>query len=219
MSIAKTRVQLIFMDNTLIATISAFFISLSGEQVLTTQEMDLSKRHAVPFVNEVFKDNILLTMNYLDGRVTKKEDINFDEVRKPFTYQFKLEPGQTFAFHGDVLPEYEKGLTLTTKANFNAQQGFKFSGLMYGDGVCHLASLIYKAAKQAGLDAYTPANHNFATIPQIEKEYGSAIYFMPGSKGANARQNLYVTNNKDSAVTFKFNYQDDILGVTISQEH
>lgn len=205
------------MENTLLAVLTSFIVSFSSEQVLASAEMDLSQRHPVPFVNEVFKDNILLTMNYLDGRVKSKEDVNFDEVRKPFTYQFKLEPGQTFAFHQDVLPEYEKSLTLTTKAHFNAQQGFKFSGLMYGDGVCHLASLIYKASKQAGLVALSPANHNFMPIPQIEKEYGSAIYFMPGSRLANARQNMYVTNNKDSAVTFKFDYAEDKLKLTISQ--
>ena len=134
-------------------------------------------------------------MAYLDGRVSKKEDIDWDEVRKPFTYQFRLNPGEAFA-------------------HFNAADGFQSDGYLVGDGVCHLASLIYWVAKDAGLDTQAPTNHDFAVIPDISKEYGVSIYNYPGRVEANARQNLYISNNKEKVITFKFEYDGTNLKVS-----
>ena len=113
------------------------------------------------------------------------------------------------------MPEYEGKITKTTNAHFNFQEGFKTDGYLYGDGVCHLASLIYWVAKDAGLDAYAPNNHNFAIIPEISKEYGVSIYNHPNNKAKGQRQNLYITNNKEKAVTFKFEYDGVNLKVSV----
>ncbi len=183
--------------------------------VLAQHEISLHNRYPVKSVSDIFKDNILLNIAYMDGTVKDGKDINWSEVEKPFKYEFKLEPGQTFAFQDDVLPDFKGKVVKTTNAHFNSQEGFKSDGYLVGDGVCHFASLIYWVAKDAGLDAYAPTNHDFMSIPDISKEFGVAIYANPYTKGANAQQNLYITNNKDKAVTFKFEYQNDNLKVSV----
>jgi len=185
------------------------------QKYLASEGISLEKRYENKYVNDVFKDNILLNVSYLSGKVTKKEDINWKNIDKPFSYKFTLLPGKTFAFHADVLPKYKNTLVKTTNAHFNFDDGFKSDGYLMGDGVCHLASLIYWVAKSAGLDAYAPTNHNFAQIPEISKEYGVSIYKMPGSYSANAMQNLYVTNNKENSVIFEFDYKDNELKLSI----
>lgn len=188
------------------------------QKYLATSEISLEKRYENKFVNDVFKDNILLNMSYLSGKITKKEDINWDEVAKPFSYKFTLPANKTFAFHEDVLPKYKDTLYKTTNARFNYDDGFKSDGYLMGDGVCHLASLIYWAAKNAGLDAYAPVNHDFAVIPEIDRKYGVSIYKMPGQTYANAMQNLYITNNREKDVVFEFDYKDGILKLSIFED-
>lgn len=205
------------MFNSLVATIisatllgSGLLSSFSNPKILASHQMSLEKRYY-----PVQKENILLNMAYLDGRVRQKADINWNEIQKPFEYQFNLEPGQTFAFHDDVLPEFQGKVVKTTNAHFNSQEGFKSDGYLFGDGVCHLASLIYWVAKDAGLSAVAPTNHNFMAIPEISREYGVSIYNNPSTKGSNAKQNLYITNNKDNPVTFKFEYNGDNLKASV----
>ena len=183
--------------------------------LLASKTISLEDRYDNKFVNDIFKDNILLNVAYLDGKVTKKEDINWAEVEKPVNYKFTLLPDKTFAFHGDVLAEYKDSVVKTTNANFNFDDGFKSDGYLTGDGVCHFASLIYWAAKEAGLKAVAPTNHDFHAIPGIEKKYGVAIYKMPGNTGANAMQNLYVTNNRKNPIVFEYTYKDNDLKVSI----
>src|SRR5258708_40375611 len=71
----------------------------TSDVVLARHDMSLDDRYGNSFVNDVFKDNILLTMSYLDGQVTTKNDINWDNIEKPFHYEFTLNPGEEFAFH------------------------------------------------------------------------------------------------------------------------
>lgn len=182
---------------------------------LAKESISLEQRYGNTFVNDVFKDNILLNMSYLSGKVTKRDDVNWDEVRKPFSYSFTLLPNKTFAFHEDVLEKYKDSVVKTTNAHFNFEDGFKSDGYLMGDGVCHLASLIYWVSKNAGLDPVAPTNHNFAVIPQIVREFGVSIYKMPGNVSANAMQNLYVTNNKKNPVVFEFEYKNGELGLSI----
>lgn len=196
------------------------FSLLNPDPVVTTpplaqKEMSLENRYNDPFVNEVFKDNILLNLAYLRGSVASKEDINWSEVTKPFTYEFNLDPNKTFAFHEDVLPNYQNTLIKHTNADFNATDGFKTDGYLYGDGVCHLASLIYWTAKEANLATEAPVNHDFMNIPDVPKEFGVSIYKNPGAKEANARQNLYVTNNKNKPISFKFEYDGSKVKVAV----
>jgi len=80
-----------------------------------------------------------------------------------------------------------------------------------GDGVCHLASLMSWVAKDANLEVNTPTNHDFMSIPGIDRQYGTSIYFMPGSKDANAKQNLYIKNTLTNPILFKFIVDDSKL--------
>ncbi|MCL5784359.1 MAG: VanW family protein [Patescibacteria group bacterium] len=187
----------------------------SREHLVAQKEMPLNDRYSNGFVNDVFRDNILLNLAYLSGRVTNASDIKWDEITKPFTFEFKLEPNKTFAFHSDVEDQYKASLVKTTNAHFNAQEGFKTDGYLFGDGVCHLASLINWTAKEAGLSVEAPTSHDFANIPDVPKEYGVSIYSNPGSTGSNALQNLYITNNKSKPVAFRFQYQNDKLKVSV----
>jgi len=106
-------------------------------------------------------------------------------------------------------------LAATTNAHFNHQEGFKSDGYLMGNGVCHLASLIYWAAKEAGLEAYAPTNHDFALIPEISKEYGVSIYSTPGKSLTSEKQNLYITNNYDHPVIFEFVYNGKNIRLSI----
>lgn len=187
------------------------------EQVLASHEISMENRYGAPSVNEIYKDNILLNIAYLKGVVSDPKNVNWEEVRKPFKYEFKLNPGESFAFHNDILPEYQGKVVKTTNSHFGAQEGYKFSGRYFGDGVCHLASLMYWVALDAGLDSKAPTNHNFALIPEVDKQYGVAIYSDPRSNGAHAKQNLYVTNNKANKVVFKFEYENNKLKFTASE--
>jgi hypothetical protein len=186
--------------------------------LLSAQSISLENRYDQKFVNDIFKDNILLNIAYLSGKITKKEDINWQEIEKPFEYKFTLMPDKTFAYHSDVLEQYKGTLVKTTNANFNFDDGFKSDGYLTGDGVCHLASLMYWVSRTAGLTAYAPSNHSFAVIPEIDKEFGVAIYKMPGNYSANAIQNLYITNNKKNPVVFEFTYQNSLLKLSVYEE-
>lgn len=189
------------------------------EAVLSQHAMSLQERYAVPSVNEVFKDNILLTLVYMDGK-TGQSSLNWEEIRKPASYGFTLRPGETFAFHNNVLDQFKGKVVKTTNAHFGLDQGFKSDGYLFGDGVCHLASLLYWVAKDAKLAANAPTSHDFAAIPQIPKEYGVSIYDVPGQASANASasQNLYITNTKEHDVTFTFSYsQNQELTITASE--
>lgn len=191
----------------------------SGEYLLASREMSLLNRHQDKFVNDVFKDNILLNLAYLSNRVSKASDINWDEIAKPFLYEFHLNPNQTFAYHEDVRDIYKTSLVKTTNAHFNAQDGFKTDGYLYGDGICHLASLIYWAALDADLKAEAPTNHDFANIPDVPKKYGVSIYSNPYSKGSNTQQNLYITNNKNKPVAFRFEYSNNKVKVSVVESN
>lgn len=188
-----------------------------NETVIAEKELSLDNRYPTESVNQVFKDNILLNLAYMDGKVASAKDIKWDEITHPFSFEFSLEPNRTFAFHEDVDQKYKDSLVKTTNAHFNATDGFKTDGYLFGDGVCHLASLIYWAAKEAGLSAEAPTNHDFMNIPDVPKEYGVSIYSNPYAKGSHTRQNLYITNNKGKPITFKFEYRDDKLKVSVSE--
>lgn len=192
-------------------------LPMQNNQVLSERTISLEERQGDPFINSVFKDNILLNLAYMRGEVHSKKDINWDKIREPFVYRLELKHGEVFAFHDDVIPAYQSSLKQTTNAHFNGQDGFKSDGYLMGDGVCHLASLIYWAAKDAQLESHAPTNHDFAVINEIPREYGVSIYFMPGSKATNAQQNLYVRNSFQEPVSFVFTYDDDNLTVSLSK--
>lgn len=186
-------------------------------KVLAQHEMSLANRYSVPSVNDVFRDNILLNLAYLSGTVKNPSQINWDNLHKSYTYDFVLKPGEVFAFHDDVLSEFAGKKIITTNAHFDGSEGFRSDGYLYGDGVCHFASLINWVATDAGLKVIAPVRHDFAVIPGISREYGTAIYYSPGSTSANQQQNLYVENTFNTPVRFVFTYANDMLKVSVEK--
>lgn len=184
---------------------------------LSYHEFSLDNRYSNSFVNGVFKDNILLTIDYTAGVKIDPANIDWEKIEKPFKYSITLKPGETFAFHDDVIPKYLGKATKTTNAHFNSTEGFKSDGYLVGDGVCHLASLLYWVAKDARLDTLAPTRHDFAPVPDVPSEFGTAIYDYPGQSSSNEEQNLYITNNKDKDVTFVFAYNGQKLGITAQE--
>lgn len=192
----------------ILALILWFYSAVSRPQVLASHNFSLEDRYDNTSVNQVFKDNILLTLAYLDGRIGSREEIDWETIERPFHAEFTLKPGESFAFHDKVLKDYSGRIVKTTNAHFIAGEGFKSDGYLVGDGVCHLASLIYWVAKDAGLTTYRPSNHDFAKINEVPKEYGVGI-LSPNPLG-----NLYVVNNLSEAVTFSFDFDGQNLSVT-----
>lgn len=203
--------ELILLVNLILTQPKIPQIMGASSVVLASRSFPLTDRYNNTFVNDVFKDNILLALNYMDGAVNSKSDVNWAKVESPFHYEFTLNPGQEFAFHDGTLPYYSKNVVKTMNTHFMWNEGYKSDGFLVGDGVCHLASLIYWAAKDAGLSTYAPSNHNFAKINDVPKEYGVAI-MSPSPMG-----NLYITNNKDVPVTFVFDYDGTNLDVSVTE--
>lgn len=208
---------LVKISTAAIVTLGSLTQALPTDRVVSSHEISLNNRYPVESISDVFKDNILLNLAYMDGKVKSKQDINWDEIKRPSYFEFILEPGQVFAYHDDILDEYKGKVVRSTNAHFNAEEGFKTDGYLFGDGVCHLASLIYWVAKDAGLEALAPVNHDFMEIPEIGREYGVSIYSNPYSTGSHARQNLYVTNNKNKPINFLFDYANDKLKVSVAE--
>ncbi len=190
---------------------------LGAQSVRAERTFSLQNRYPVQSVSDIFRDNILLTLSYMDGDVSNKDQINWSNVTEKQTYSFTLKPGEVFAFHDSVLPEYEGKVVKTMNAHFNYSDGFKTDGLLYGDGVCHLASFLYWVALDAGLTTKAPTNHDFMAIPEVPKEYGVSIYFSPDSAGRSEPQNLYIENTLDKEITFTFTYDGTNLTVTASE--
>lgn len=185
------------------------------KNVLTKRSISLENRQINKPLNDIYKDNILLNMAYMRGLVSTKAQINWDEIRKPFVYDVNLKPGEVFAYHDSVLQEYDGKVVKNTNSHFSAAEGYISDGNLFGMGVCHSASLINWAAKDAGLNSVAPSNHDFAVIREVDKKYGVAIYSSPESHTSSARQNLYITNNFEQEVTLKFEYDGVSLGVSI----
>jgi hypothetical protein len=189
---------------------------LGASAVRAERSFSLANRYPVQSVSDVFRDNILLTLSYMEGQVPDARNIDWSAIDKAQSYSFTLNPGEVFAFHEDVLPQFEGKVKKTMRAHFNWDDGFKSDGWLTGDGVCHLASLLYWAAKDAGLATLAPTNHDFANIPEVPREYGVSIYFNPAAPGSSALQNLYITNTFDKPVHFGFTYDGTNLTVKVT---
>lgn len=183
----------------------------ASSMVLASRNISLENRwDDSQFVNDVFKDNILLALYYLDNRVEDKTQIKWEQIsNQPFKTGFTLNPGEGFAFHEHTLKKYSDNLVKTTNANFIGEEGFRNSGNLIGDGVCHLASLMYWVAEEAGLETYNPSDHNFAPINEVPKEYGSGI-LSPNPLG-----NLYITNSLEKPILFSFNFDGENLSASV----
>ncbi len=182
--------------------------------ILASHEFSLENRYPIASVNQVFKDNILLAIAYATNVKINPQNVKWTKLEQPAKYSLSLLPGQTFAFHSDVLPQYTGKVNKTTNSDFSISEGYKSDGYLPGDGVCHLASLMYWVASDARLKTLAPTRHNFAPIPQVPQQYGTAIYDT-GLKGnyTSEVQNLYITNNKNKTVTFDFIYNGNDLTI------
>jgi hypothetical protein len=185
--------------------------------ILAQQEYSLQDRYKVPSVNTVFADNILLTLSYMDGQTKAGQSVDWEKVRQPDQYTFVLQPNQTFAFHDKVEEQYKNSVVQTTNAHFSSDEKFKSDGWLVGDGVCHLASFINVVSSRAGLAVNAPTNHNFAAIPDVDKKFGTAIYYDPNSSSASSKENLYVTNNSGKPIAFVFQHTQDSLNIAIEE--
>lgn len=187
-------------------------------KVLAVEEYSLNDRYHNKFVNDVFADNILLTLSYMSGQIKDGQKVDWNTVRQPSEFEFKLQPGKVFAFHDQVMSQYKDSVTQTTNSHFDSTQGFESDHYLVGDGVCHFASFIHVVASQAGLLVNAPTRHDFAAIPDVDRKFGTAIYYVPGDIGSSSRQNLYVTNNSTKPVVFVFNHTtSNSLRITIEQ--
>ncbi len=198
-------------------TASAQLISETNyaQTELSSRTMSLDNRFGYNLPENAYKDNILLNLAYIHGSVKSKSDINWDKLKQPKTIEITLEPNQLFAYHDLIDPIYNGENIKTVHTNFGAGDGYKYSDGLYGMGVCHLASLIHWAALDAGLESVAPTNHDFFPIPEVPKEYGVAIYSSPESVTASQKQNLYIKNNFNTKVTFKFDFDGNNLKVSV----
>ncbi len=186
-----------------------------AQTILGSRSMSLNMRYGYDVPENVYKDNILLNLAYLSGTVKSKNDINWDVLKQPSSTKFTLKPGERFAYHDLIDPQYQDNVVVTAHTNFGAGDGYKFEGGLYGMGVCHLASLIHWAALDAGLESIAPSNHDFYAIPEIPKQYGVAIYASPDAVSSSVRQNLYIKNTLDSEITIKFDFDGVNLIVSV----
>ncbi len=163
-------------------------------EILASQTLDLSNRDKNPFINQVFKYNILLAVHNLGN--------------------FVLNPGEAFAFHNNILPEYQDKVVQTIASEFNAKEGYQSAGGIIGDGVCHLASFLNWVSSEANLETEARVNHDFRPIPGIPREYWTSIrYSQQGHNSQN--QNLYIKNSLNFPVEFKFTLTGDSLEIKI----
>lgn len=208
---------ILFFATTIFATLHTRVESaiLASKAPLATHAFSLEKRYGNTFVNGVFKDNILLTLMILKNGEIPHLPVDWEAVRKPFHFDLTLQPGETFAFHDNVLPQYQGKPLKVLNAHFNSQEGFVSDGYLVGDGVCHLASLLSWTAKDAGLSVTALVNHDFAPIPEVPREQGVSIFANPSPSTGAARQNLYITNTKESDVRFRFTYDGGTLTIEV----
>lgn len=186
-----------------------------AQSELSSASMSLNNRYGYDLPENVYKDNILLNLAYIEGTVKTKSDINWEGLKKPHSFNLSLEPNQVFAYHDLIDPAYLNQNIKSVHTNFGAGDGYKLEGGLYGMGVCHLASLMNKAALNAGLESIAPTNHDFYPIPEISKEYGVAIYNSPDAPAASEKQNLYIRNNTNSQVAFKFDFDGINLKISV----
>ena len=169
------------------------------EEVLAEHFMDLNTRAAGEYVNDVFKFNILLAV-------------------EKFGHSFTLEPGEGFAFHENMAPEFADLAMKTGFTRYTAKEGYQTVLGLPGNGVCHLATLMNWVASDVGLEVTARVNHNFAPVPEIPREYGTSIRYMADGSRNTQNQNLYIINNFDFPVEFVFETAEDEISLKILKE-
>lgn len=174
-------------------------------------------------VGPVLRDNIILQLHYIKGDVleftksgvvTSPNDLDWEALRKPFSGYFILNEVETYAFHKDLLPEFNNEKTIATSANFGWIDGFKSYGGLSGNGVCYLASFMNWVSADANLSVTAKVNHDFYPVPGVPRAYGTAIYVFPGSS-IGQDQNLYITNNLGRPVAFFYAFDGEQIEMKV----
>lgn len=168
--------------------------------VLASEILDLSQRYPVESVNEGFKENILVNLSYF---------------KKINNGRLILRPNEVFTFHNQILPEFKKEKIITQESTYSAKDGYKLVAGLYGNGVCHLASVMNWVATEAGLEVTALVNHDFAPVAGVDQKYGTSIKYSPNIGGTAERQNLYIRNTKDYPVEFIFILEGENLRFSI----
>lgn len=188
------------------------------ESILAQHELDLTTRLPNECGSQVFADNILLALHYLKGdeasfklepeKLYHPVNMNWEAIREPFEVSFTLKTGEVFAYHANVLPEFNSpagGLAQTMNSRFFMEEGYKALAGLGGNGVCHLASLMNWVASEAGLEVVAKANHDFYPVPGVPREFGTSI------RSQSPNQNLYIRNGFEVPVRFEFRIEDQTV--------
>lgn len=201
---------------------SAFFVP--KKEVIAYKTMNLNTRNKSEAVSEIFRDNILLNLHYIKGDVKtildKKNSteyqkvVDWDKVRKPFEFSLTLDPNELLSFHDELLPEYKGMKVKTGWTQFSVADGYKVLDGLSGNGVCHLATIFNWVSSEAGLFVNAPTNHDFYPVPEVPREYGTSIIYIPGAYTTQL-QNLYVVNNFSYPVTYEIKADKDKVEMTI----
>lgn len=184
-------------------------LSTRQEKVLAEHVLELKNREKSPFVNQVFADNILLSLHRLKNGSTSLP-VDWEKIRQPFEVSFTLQPGESFAFHKNVAKEFSQP-TISMNSRFFTDEGYKAVGGLGGNGVCHLASLITWVASDSGLEVVAKTRHNFAPVPGVPEQFGTSI------RSQSPVQNLYIENNQEFPVVFRFEADPQVIVLKILQ--
>lgn len=202
------------------------YTQTESKSYLAQERLNLTDRVPNEYGSKVFADNILLALHYLKGdvgdlviggKLVNSGSINWEKVNEPFEVDFTLNPGEVFAFHSVLLPDFQKETVKTMNSRFYMEDGYKAIGGLGGNGVCHLASLINWVAVEAGLEVISRVNHNFAPVTGVPRENGTSIRYSPDNSNS-PNQNLYIKNNFNYPVTFEFQADKNDVALRIVKQ-
>lgn len=202
--------------------------TLAVQEVRAHETLDLKARHGNKNINAGYGDNIRLYLHYLKGDVANltlpgaltdagPTVIDWAKVREPLTLSFTLVPGEVFAFHPGLLPEFKDKRVYAVPTSLDQADGYRYIDGLWGNGVCHLASFFNWVGSEAGLKVTAKVNHNFAPIYGVPKIYGTAVYYATGQETSNAKQNLYLENTKPNPVTITISIDDKKVEMLVTE--
>lgn len=213
--------------NKLIAITTAIITTINsiptGGVLAWEDSKTIVSEHSIDLENKMDRasaDNILLALRYINGDTDVLEHKNkpdfWEKVRQENIFVVILQPGEVFAFHSEILPEFEGKIVImpAVETSFSSRDGYKLSGNLVGNGVCFLASLINQTASDAGLTVTALVNHNFFPVPDVPREYGTSIFYQKNA-GFSQKQNLYVENNQEDTVELVFRADENRITVSI----
>ena len=191
----------------------------AGEEILAERQLDLTTRHPDENINGVFADNILLAVWYFSGQSQPPESTR---ILDRIIVEVELGPGEVWAFHDMVLPEFKPealetsgGSLIASGTRYTAKEGYRTALGLPGNGVCHLATLMNWVASEAGLEVTAKVNHNFAPVPGVPEKYGTSIRYSPDGSLNSANQNLYIKDNFDDPIRLIFTLEGSSLKLRI----